>query len=95
MRANLGYLYGLAVAKDWRRRGIGHALTQERLDWLASKSIKSVYVLAMFWNIRFFKKHGFVLVDRKIFSDLSHLHEDFSDRWSRRSALLRCDLRLH
>src|SRR5437868_2258298 len=33
-RGQFGYLYGLAVDKAWRRQGIGHSLTQHRLDWL-------------------------------------------------------------
>src|SRR5271165_6383179 len=51
-RGTLGYLYGLAVDKSWRRNGIGHALTQKRLDWLWHQSVSAVFVMAMFWNIR-------------------------------------------
>jgi len=86
---DVGYLYGLAVDKAWRRRGIGHALTQERLDWLRSEAANSAYVLAMFWNVRFFKKHGFELIDRSLARELGQLHGDFSQSWSARSALLR------
>jgi N-acetylglutamate synthase-like GNAT family acetyltransferase len=90
---DLGYLYGLCVDKAWRRQGVGHALTQERLDWLLAEAVNSAYVLAMFWNVRFFKKHGFELVDRSLLRELSHLHGDFSQSWSARSALLRCKFR--
>jgi N-acetylglutamate synthase-like GNAT family acetyltransferase len=86
----VGYLYGLAVDKAWRRQGIGHALTQERLDWLRNEAAKSAYVLAMFWNVRFFKKHGFELTDRSLARELGQLHGDFSQSWSARSALLQC-----
>jgi len=89
---DVGYLYGLAVDKAWRRRGIGHALTQERLDWLRKETTNSAYVLAMFWNVRFFKKHGFELADRSLVRELAHLHADFLQGWSARSALLRCKL---
>src|ERR1051326_4789461 len=60
-----GYLYGLAVDKAWRRRGIGHSLTQRRLDWLRGRDVESAFVFAMFWNIRFFKRHGFKLANRQ------------------------------
>ena len=57
-RNNLGYLYSLLVDKPWRRRGIGHALTQRRLDWLRDEKVFSVFVMAMFWSIKFFRKRA-------------------------------------
>jgi N-acetylglutamate synthase-like GNAT family acetyltransferase len=84
----LGYLYGLVVDKPWRRKGLGHSLTQKRLDWLRDEDTLSVYVLAMFWNIKFFKKHGFTLANKGKAHGLAELHSDFDDRWSSRSALL-------
>lgn len=92
-RGNLGYLYGLAVKKTWRRQGIGHALTQERLAWLRANGATSVFVLAMFWNIKFFKKHGFELAPKSLVPGLQHLHGDFSQDWSARSTLLLCRLK--
>ena len=91
-RDGIGYLYGLAVEKSWRRMGIGHALTTTRLEWLRGRNILSGFVLAMFWNIRFFKKHGFRLTNREKVNDLQQLHGDFCDLWSKRSALLFVDL---
>jgi N-acetylglutamate synthase-like GNAT family acetyltransferase len=85
---NVGYLYGLVVDKPWRRRGIGHALTEKRLDWLRDENVRSVFVMAMFWNIRFFKKHDFTLANKREVDGLAQLHSDFRDAWSNRSALL-------
>jgi len=90
---DVGYLYGLAVQKSWRRRGIGHALTQTRLDWLLAENAALAFVMAMFWNVRFFQKHGFCLTSRTEKSRLRSLHSDFTDAWSVRSALLRLELR--
>jgi N-acetylglutamate synthase-like GNAT family acetyltransferase len=87
-RGQVGYLYGLVVDERWRRRGIGHALTQKRLDWLHDRNVTLGFVMAMFWNIRFFKKHGFVLTPKRNHQELENLHRDFTDRWSARSALL-------
>jgi len=91
-RSDVGYLYGLVVDKSWRRQGIGHALTWKRLNWLHTQKAKSALVLAMFWNVRFFKKHGFKLANKSKFAKLDRLHSDFSDKWSARSALLILDL---
>ena len=38
------YLSGLVVAPPFRRQGLGHRLTQERLDWIASRSRVAHYV---------------------------------------------------
>jgi hypothetical protein len=42
----------------------------------------------MFWNVKFFKRHGFALADRSRALQLRWLHMDFEDVWCRRSALL-------
>lgn len=91
-RGRFGYLYGLAVDKSWRRRGIGHALTQHCLEWLCERGVDAAFTFVMFWNIRFVKRHGFRLSDRKGVTDLVSLHHDFTDNWSSRSALMRVDL---
>lgn len=92
-RKNVGYLYGLAVDRTWRRRGIGHALTERRLEWLHSQNAAQAFVLSMFWNIKFFKKHGFSVVSKRQAEKLSALHSDFVDLWSSRSALLSVSLK--
>jgi amino-acid N-acetyltransferase len=84
----MGYLYGLVVAKNSRRRGVGTALVANCIEALQNNGAKTVYLLAMFWNIRFFSKHGFLLADRQLRPQLASLHEDFIENWARRSALL-------
>lgn len=91
-REGTGYLYGLVVSKQWRRHGVGHALTHCRLDWLCERAAVKAFVLAMFWNIRFFKRHGFELADRRMKPSLANLHQDFVDKWSLHSVLLMVDL---
>jgi N-acetylglutamate synthase-like GNAT family acetyltransferase len=86
-RAQRGYLYGLAVEKSHRRRGIGHALTTCGLNRLRREGVDVVFTLVMFWNIRFIKQHGFELVDKKGKVQLKDLHSDFVDDWAVRSAL--------
>ncbi len=91
-KEKLGYLYGLAVDRQWRRRGIGHALTQHGLDCLRKKGARSAFTLVMFWNIRFVKHHGFRVIDKRSLR-LVNLHQDFVDKWCARSVLLVADLR--
>jgi N-acetylglutamate synthase-like GNAT family acetyltransferase len=59
-----GYLYGLAVHPSYRRQGIGSALTVARLQEISTGHGTTAIVLAMFWNVSFFKRLGFKLVRR-------------------------------
>ncbi len=86
--AQVGYLYGLAVAKMWRRSGMGHQLTQHGLESLWAQGVSDVFALVMFWNIKFVKKHGFELVDKRKKIQLRNLHPDFLDGWAARSSLM-------
>ena len=91
-QGEIGYLYGLGVDKSWRRRGIGHSLTKARLDWLFEQNAASAFVMSMFWNVRFFQKHGFQLTSPQDKQRLRALHDDFTDGWATRSALLKLNL---
>ena len=84
----VGYIYGLVVAKKWRKIGIGHFLTQRCIEQAVRAGAIKIYLLSMFWNVRFFKKHGFVLVARSAISELAVIHQDFNEAWVKRSALL-------
>ena len=88
IREGVGYLYGLAVSKAWRRRGVGFELTQCRLNWLRKNAAFKAFVLTMFWNTRFFKRQGFELADRRLKASLATLHQDFADKWASHSVLL-------
>ena len=88
-----GYLYGLAVHADYRRRRTGSALTVARLRRVRQHGGKVAIVLAMFWNVRFFKRLGFKLIRR---DDLPHAYRrvaDVRDPLYRRSAVLSHDLK--
>jgi N-acetylglutamate synthase-like GNAT family acetyltransferase len=87
-RRDSGYLYGLTVDPGWRRQGIGHSLTAQRLETIRAKGLNRAFVFAMFWNVKFFKRHGFALADRTRAAELRWLHKDFEEAWCRRSALL-------
>jgi len=60
------YLTGLVVAPRFRRLGVGDALTEERLRWIAGRS-PAAYYFANAQNgatIALHRKHGFVEVTR-------------------------------
>lgn len=90
-----GYLHGLVVAKQWRRQGIGHALTSACVDSLGESGTTRIFLTAMFWNVRFFEKHGFSLTKRSLYPEIEHLHGDFREEWGRRSAILFLDVQPH
>jgi N-acetylglutamate synthase-like GNAT family acetyltransferase len=87
-RRDLAYLYGLTVHPRWRRKGIGHSLTSHRLEAARAQEVNIAYVLAMFWNVKFFERHGFRLTGKGCAAQLQWLHLDFDDKWCRHSALL-------
>jgi N-acetylglutamate synthase-like GNAT family acetyltransferase len=87
-----GYLYGLAVDPAYRRRGIGSALTVARLRRVSTSGGTTAVVLAMFWNVRFFKRLGFTLLRRDcLLRDFRRL-ADLRNPLYRRSAVLSHDL---
>ena len=88
-----GYLYGLAVHSDYRRRRIGSALTVARLRRVRQRGGEVAIVLAMFWNVRFFKGLGFELIRRDGLPQAYRRVADLRDPLYRRSALLSHDLK--
>lgn len=85
---NGGYLYGLCVHTDWRRRGIGSALTHARLDRVAINGCGPAVALAMFWNLRFFRSLGFTLVRRDRLPSIWRKVSDLRNPTYRRSAVM-------
>lgn len=82
-----GYLYGLAVAKSQQRKGIGSALTAARLERVRKNGHLAV-VMAMFWNVRFFKRLGFNVVKKSSLPPACGCLTDFNRAVYRRSTVL-------
>jgi amino-acid N-acetyltransferase len=59
-----GLLRSVAVDPAWRGRGVGAALTRERLDWARGRGLDSVYLLTN-TAAGYFPKLGFAPVPRE------------------------------
>jgi N-acetylglutamate synthase-like GNAT family acetyltransferase len=88
MFAKGGYLYGLAVRRDSQRSGIGAALTRARMSKIRNHGGDLAVVLAMFWNVGFFRKLGFATVRREELDSAIRRLADFRNPLYKRSAVL-------
>jgi N-acetylglutamate synthase-like GNAT family acetyltransferase len=83
-----GYLYGLAVLRDAQRSGIGTALTRARVDAIRTSGGDLAVVMAMFWNVGFFRKLGFATTPREELPLTVRRLSDFRNPIYKRSAIL-------
>ena len=83
-----GYLYGLAVRKEYQRKGIGTALTEARIDRVRKNRGTRATALAMFWNVGFFRGLGFATIRRSELPPAILALDDFVDGRYRRSAVM-------
>lgn len=83
-----GYFYGLAVVRSCQRLGIGSLLMNARLDAMRNQQAKYAIALAMFWNARFFRKHGFVPIKRSELPNSALYHCDLTNPLYKRSAVM-------
>lgn len=58
-----GLLRSAVVHDAWRGRGIGDALTRDRLDWARSRGLRAVYLLTT-TAADYFPRYGFTRVER-------------------------------
>jgi N-acetylglutamate synthase-like GNAT family acetyltransferase len=90
LHAEGGYFYGLAVRREWQRQGIGSQLMEARLDALRALQGDYAVALAMFWNSRFFRRHGFAPVKRNLLPASALHHPDLTNpAYARSAAMLR------
>ena len=73
-----GLLRSVAVADDWRGRGLGDALTTMILQAAARDGIKDVYLLTT-TAAEYFPRHGFRRIDRESASDAVKSSLEFSE----------------
>lgn len=88
LNKDAAYFYGLAVARDWQRLGIGSRLMQARLDVLPTTRARFAVALVMFWNTRFFRKFLFRTIKRTHLPESARMFDDLVNSLFRRSAVM-------
>jgi N-acetylglutamate synthase-like GNAT family acetyltransferase len=83
-----GYLYGLAVRKEYQRKGIGAALTEARIATVRKSHGTRATALAMFWNVAFFRILGFSTIRRSELPPAILALDDLVSARYRRSAVM-------
>lgn len=74
-----GHLISLAVAENYRNRGVGSSLLKMFIDFLRENKITTIYLEVSIENhdaIRFYLKRGFRIIDK-----LQHYYSDKSDAY--------------
>lgn len=59
-----GLLRSAAVATSWRGKGVGDALTRDRIDWAQRRGLRSLYLLTTTAG-DYFPRFGFTQADRE------------------------------
>ena len=70
----------IAVAKDWRKKGIGTVLLQKAIEWAIQNNLTGVMLETQDVNIsacRFYAKNNFIIggVDNMLYSTFQTAHE--------------------
>jgi predicted N-acetyltransferase YhbS len=76
------------VRRESQRKGVGSALTQARIDLLTRNRRRLAVVLAMFWNVKFFRRLGFQSVRRDLLPARVQALADFRNPLYKHSAIL-------
>ncbi len=73
-----GLLRSAAVASGWRGKGVGDALTRDRIEWARRRGLRSLYLLTTTAG-DYFPRFGFTRVDRDTAPDLIRRSKQFSE----------------
>lgn len=90
--AAYGLLRSAVVAESWRGRGVGEALTRDRLAWARARGLREVYLLtttAAAW----FPKFGFEQVNRTDAPAALHASTEFASTCPSSATTMRLVLR--
>jgi amino-acid N-acetyltransferase len=87
-----GLLRSAAVVANWRGKGVGDALTRDRIEWARRRGLRSLYLLTTTAG-DYFPRFGFERVDRDTAPDAVRRSREFSEACP--SSALFMKLRLH
>ena len=72
-KVDYGYIYDLAVKKEYRRKGIGQQMVGEILGWFKSRQVDRIELMVLEKNqaaFSFWKKQGFEVFLNRMFLHL-------------------------
>ena len=72
-----GLLRSAAVVASWRGRGVGDALTRDRIDWARRRGLRSLYLLTNTAG-DYFPRFGFSRTDRGLAPEAIKASREFS-----------------
>ena len=75
---NDGLLRSAVVVADWRGKGVGDALTRDRIEWARRRGLRSLYLLTTTAG-DYFPRFGFTRVDRDAAPDGVRRSREFSE----------------
>ncbi len=73
-----GLLRSAAVVATWRGRGVGDALTRDRIDWARRQGLRSLYLLTTTAG-DYFPRFGFARADRDSAPTAVKASKEFSE----------------
>lgn len=73
-----GLLRSAAVVPSWRGKGVGDALTRNRIDWARDRGLHALYLLTTTAG-DYFPRFGFTQVDREVAPDAVRRSREFSE----------------
>ena len=73
-----GLLRSAAVAPSWRGKGVGDALTRDRIEWARRRGLDSLYLLTTTAG-SYFPRFGFASSDRERAPDAIRQSREFSE----------------
>ena len=73
-----GLLRSAAVVSAWRGKGVGDALTRDRIEWARRRGLKSLYLLTMTAG-DYWPRFGFVRADRNVAPAAMQKSPEFTD----------------
>lgn len=91
VHGNDGLLRSAAVAPDWRGKGVGDALTRDRIAWARAHGLRAIYLLTTTAG-DYFPRFGFAVVDRAAAPDGVRRSREFADACPASALFMRLQL---
>jgi amino-acid N-acetyltransferase len=87
-----GLLRSAVVLPEWRGKGVGEALTRDRIDWSRRRGLHALYLLTT-TAAEYFPRFGFMAVDRGLAPNGIRSSREFSEACPSSAAFMMLVLR--